>query len=92
VVDLSAQLSKPAAVDEINGALKEAAEGHLKGILAYCDEPLVSIDFNGSLVSSIVDAPSTMAIGDLVKVLAWYDNEYGYSNRMVDLAIHMAGS
>jgi glyceraldehyde 3-phosphate dehydrogenase len=92
LVDLSAQLSKPAAVDEINGALKEAAEGHLKGILAYCDEPLVSIDFNGSLVSSIVDAPSTMAIGDLVKVLAWYDNEYGYSNRMVDLAIHMAGS
>jgi len=77
LVDLSAQLSKPAAVDEINGALKEAAEGHLKGILAYCDEPLVSIDFNGSLVSSIVDAPSTMAIGDLVKVLAWYDNEYG---------------
>jgi glyceraldehyde 3-phosphate dehydrogenase len=92
VVDLSAQLSKPAAVDEINGALKEAAEGHLKGVLAYCDEPLVSIDFNGSLVSSIVDAPSTMAIGDLIKVLAWYDNEFGYSSRMVDLAIHMAGS
>jgi len=92
VVDLSAQLSKPAAVDEINGALKEAAEGHLKGILAYCDEPLVSIDFNGSVVSSTVDAPSTMAIGDLVKVLAWYDNEFGYSSRMVDLAIHMAGS
>jgi len=92
LVDLTAQLSKPAAVDEINGALKEAAEGHLKGILAYCDEPLVSIDFNGSLVSSIVDAPSTMAIGDLVKVLAWYDNEFGYSSRMVDLAIHMAGN
>jgi glyceraldehyde 3-phosphate dehydrogenase len=92
VVDLSAQLSKPAAVDEINGALKEAAEGHLKGILAYCDEPLVSIDFNGSVVSSTVDALSTMAIGDLVKVLAWYDNEFGYSSRMVDLAIHMAGS
>jgi glyceraldehyde 3-phosphate dehydrogenase len=92
VVDLSAQLSKPAAVDEINGALKEAAEGHLKGILAYCDEPLVSIDFNGSVVSSTVDSLSTMAIGDLVKVLAWYDNEFGYSSRMVDLAIHMAGS
>jgi glyceraldehyde 3-phosphate dehydrogenase len=92
VVDLSAQLSKPAAVDEINGALKEAAEGHLKGILAYCDEPLVSIDFNGSVVSSTVDALSTMAIGDLVKVLAWYDNEFGYSSRMVDLAIHMVGS
>jgi glyceraldehyde 3-phosphate dehydrogenase len=64
----------------------------LKGILAYCDEPLVSIDFNGSVVSSTVDALSTMAIGDLVKVLAWYDNEFGYSSRMVDLAIHMAGS
>ena len=92
LVDLSAQLSKPAAVEEVNSALKEAAEGHLKGFLAYCEEPLVSIDFNGSVVSSIVDAPSTMAIGDLVKVLAWYDNEFGYSSRMVDLAIHMAGS
>ena len=92
VVDLSAQLSKPASVDEINGALKEAAEGHLKGFLAYCEEPLVSIDFNGSVVSSIVDAPSTMVIGDMVKVLSWYDNEFGYSNRMIDLAIHMAGS
>jgi glyceraldehyde 3-phosphate dehydrogenase len=90
VVDLSAHLSKPASVDEINGALKEAAEGHLKGILAYCEEPLVSIDFNGSVVSSIVDAPSTMVIGDMAKVLSWYDNEFGYSNRMIDLAIHMA--
>lgn len=92
VVDLSAQLSRPAAVEEVNGALKEAAEGHLKGFLAYCEEPLVSIDFNGSVVSSIVDAPSTMVIGDMVKVLAWYDNEFGYSSRMIDLAIHMAGS
>lgn len=92
VVDLSAQLSRPAAVEEVNGALKEAAEGHLKGFLAYCEEPLVSIDFNGSAVSSIVDAPSTMVIGDMVKVLAWYDNEFAYSSRMIDLAIHMAGS
>jgi glyceraldehyde 3-phosphate dehydrogenase len=92
VVDLSAQLSKAATVDEINGALKEAAEGHLKGILSYCEEPLVSIDFNGSVVSSIVDAPSTMVIGDMAKILAWYDNEFGYSNRMIDLAIHMARS
>lgn len=92
VVDLTAQLNKPASIDEVNGALKEAAEGHLKGILAYCDDPLVSIDFNGSVVSSIVDAPSTMVIGDMVKVLAWYDNEFGYSNRMVDLAIHVASS
>jgi len=56
----------------------------------YCEEPLVSVDFNGSPASSIVDAPSTMAIGDMVKVLAWYDNEFGYSNRMVDLAVYMA--
>ena len=92
VVDLVAQLTKPATVDEVNGAMKEAAEGHLKGILAYCEEPLVSIDFNGSTVSSTVDALCTMAVGDMVKVLAWYDNEFGYSCRMVDLALYMAES
>lgn len=92
VVDLVAQLSKPATVDEVNGAMKEAAEGHLKGFLAFCEEPLVSIDFNGSTVSSTVDALSTMTIGDMVKVLAWYDNEFGYSCRMIDLALYMAGS
>ena len=70
--------------------MKEAAETDLKGILIYCDEPLVSVDFNGSPASSIVDAMCTMAIGDMVKVLAWYDNEFGYSNRMVDLAVYMA--
>jgi glyceraldehyde 3-phosphate dehydrogenase len=91
VVDLVAQLSKPATGEEVNNAMKEAAEGPLKGILAYCEEPLVSIDFNGSTVSSTVDALSTMAIGDMVKVLAWYDNEFGYSSRMVDLALLMAG-
>ena len=91
-VDLVAQLTKPATVDEVNGAMKEAAEGDLKGILAYCEEPLVSIDFNGSTVSSTVDALCTMATGDMVKVLAWYDNEFGYSCRMVDLALHMAES
>ncbi|UCF56537.1 MAG: type I glyceraldehyde-3-phosphate dehydrogenase [Deltaproteobacteria bacterium] len=92
VVDLVAQLSKPATVDEVNGAMKEAAEGHLKGVLAFCEQPLVSIDFNGSTVSSTVDALSTMSIGDMVKVLAWYDNEFGYSCRMIDLALYMAGS
>ena len=92
VIDLVAQLSRPAVVEEINGAIKEAAEGHLKGILAYCEEPLVSIDFNGSPFSSIVDALSTMVAGDMVKVLSWYDNEFGYANRMIDLALYMAGS
>ncbi|MFC1824798.1 type I glyceraldehyde-3-phosphate dehydrogenase [Thermodesulfobacteriota bacterium] len=92
VVDLVAQLSRPATVDEINKALKEAAEGHLKGILDYCDEPLVSIDFNGSAFSSIVDGLSTMVVDNMVKVLSWYDNEFGYSSRMIDLALHMTSS
>ncbi|MBW2305197.1 MAG: type I glyceraldehyde-3-phosphate dehydrogenase [Deltaproteobacteria bacterium] len=92
IVDLVVQLGKAAPVEEVNGALKEAAEGDLKGILAFCEEPLVSVDFNGTTVSSTVDALSTMAIGDLIKVLAWYDNEFGYANRMVDLAVHMARS
>jgi glyceraldehyde 3-phosphate dehydrogenase len=90
VVDLVARLTKPAAIDEVNNAMKEAAETYLKGILEFCEEPLVSIDFNGSTVSSIVDGPSTMAVGDMVKVIAWYDNEIGYSSRMVDLALYMA--
>ena len=92
VVDLVVQLSKPATADEVNRAMKEAAEGDLKGILAYCEEPLVSIDFNGSTASSTVDSLSTMVIGDMLKVLSWYDNEFGYSCRMVDLALYMAGS
>lgn len=90
LVDLVVQLSKVATVDEINKAMKEASETHLKGILAYCDQPLVSIDFNGTTVSSTLDASSTMVIGDMVKVLSWYDNEFGYSNRMIDLALHTA--
>lgn len=92
VVDLVVQLSKPATADEVNRALKEAAEGNLKGILAYCEEPLVSIDFNGSTASSTVDSLSTMVIGDMLKVLSWYDNEFGYSCRMIDLALYMAGT
>ena len=91
VVDLVAELEKSVTVDEINAALKAAAEGELKGILGYCDEPLVSKDFNGDARSSIVDALSTMIIeGNLVKVVSWYDNEWGYSNRVVDLITYIS--
>ncbi|KIL46503.1 glyceraldehyde-3-phosphate dehydrogenase [Jeotgalibacillus alimentarius] len=91
LVDLVVELDKNVTADEINGALKEAAEGNLKGILAYSDEPLVSTDYNGNTNSSIVDGLSTMVLEDnMVKVLSWYDNETGYSNRCVDLAAYMA--
>ena len=90
VVDLTVTLSKPATAEEINAAIKAAAEGPLKGILGYTDEPLVSIDFNHCPLSSIVDGKSTKVIGgNFVKVLAWYDNEWGYSNRIIDLALYM---
>jgi len=92
VVDLVAQLGAKATVEEVNGALREAAEGPMKGILAYCEEPLVSVDFNGTTVSSTVDALSTMVIDDMTKVLLWYDNEFGYSSRMIDLTRYVAGS
>jgi glyceraldehyde 3-phosphate dehydrogenase len=86
VVDLVAVVEKPAMAEEINAKFKEAAEGELKGILGYTEEPLVSTDFMQDPRSSIVDASMTKVIGgDLVKVLAWYDNEWGYSNRVVDL-------
>ena len=89
-VDLTVLLSKPATAEEINAAIKAAAEGPLKGILGYTDEPLVSIDFNHCPLSSIVDGKSTKVIGgNFVKILAWYDNEWGYSNRVVDLALYM---
>lgn len=87
IVDLVATVEKSGVgVSEINAALKEAAEGELKGILGYSELPLVSSDFNGSTLSSIVDALTTYAVDDMVKVLSWYDNEMGYSTRMVDLA------
>ncbi|MEO1147605.1 MAG: type I glyceraldehyde-3-phosphate dehydrogenase [Cyanobacteria bacterium J06638_22] len=87
VVDLVAQVSKPAIADQVNEALKAAAEGSLKGILEYSDLPLVSIDYRKTDASSIVDASLTMVMGgDMVKVIAWYDNEWGYSQRVVDLA------
>lgn len=91
VVDFVAELATPATASEVNSALKEAAEGALFGILGYEEKPLVSIDFKGDERSSIVDVLSTMAIGDnMVKVISWYDNEWGYSVRTADLIVYMA--
>jgi glyceraldehyde 3-phosphate dehydrogenase len=90
VVDFVAELGQTVTVSEVNGAFKEAAEGPLKGILFYCEEELVSVDFTSSPYSSIVDAPLTSVIdGNFVKVFSWYDNESGYACRMRDLAIHV---
>ncbi len=92
VVDFVAELAQDVDVEEVNRALKAAADGALKGILEYCSEELVSTDFKGNPASSIVDAPSTMVIGgNMVKVLSWYDNEWGYSCRLADLAVYVAG-
>lgn len=90
VVDLVCELEKSATVDEINAALKKAAEGPLKGILAFSEEPLVSGDYNHNSNSSIVDGLSTMVIDSMIKVVSWYDNEWGYSNRVVDLVAYIA--
>lgn len=91
IVDFVANLSKPTTKEEVNAKLKEAASGKLKGYLAYTDLPLVSHDFNGNPNSSIVDGLSTMMLGDrMLKVLAWYDNEWGYSNRVIDLVKFIA--
>ena len=91
VVDLVADLKKSASAEEINGALKETAEGQMKGILGYTDEPLVSTDFRGNPASSIVDGLSTVVLeGRMAKILSWYDNEWGYSCRVGDLAKLMA--
>ncbi len=91
LVDLTVTLTRRATVDEVGSALRAAAAGPLKGILAVEDEPLVSIDFAGNSHSSIVDGPSTLMSGDrLLKVLAWYDNEWGYSCRVADLASMVA--
>ncbi|MBW1828264.1 MAG: type I glyceraldehyde-3-phosphate dehydrogenase [Deltaproteobacteria bacterium] len=88
IVDLVVTVEKSGvSVTDVNDAMKEASEGPLADILGYCDEPLVSTDFNGSKLSSILDAGTTYALGNMVKVMSWYDNETGYSNRMVDLAI-----
>ena len=91
VVDLVADLKRSASVEDVNNAFKKAAQGKLKGILEYCDEPLVSADFRGNSASSIVDGLSTVVMeGKMVKVLSWYDNEWGYSCRVGDLAAVMA--
>ena len=91
VVDLVVELNQNATVEEVNQKLKEAAEGSMKGILGYTEEPLVSIDFKKDSRSSIVDALSTMMVGDkMLKVVSWYDNEWGYSTRIVDLAQYIA--
>jgi glyceraldehyde 3-phosphate dehydrogenase len=90
VVDLVADVEKETTAEAVNAALKEAAAGPLKGILQYCDEPLVSIDFNGNPHSSIVDASLTKVLeGNMVKILSWYDNEWGYSTRLKDLILYI---
>ena len=91
ITDLTVLLQKDTTAEEINTALKEAAEGKLKGILGYNELPLVSRDYNGCPLSSIVDGLSTMMVGPrMAKVVSWYDNEWGYSNRVVDLACYIA--
>jgi glyceraldehyde 3-phosphate dehydrogenase len=92
LVDLTVELEKETTKDEINAAFKAAADGPLKGVLEYSEEPTVSIDYNGNPHSSIFDATNTLVIGDksnFVKVFAWYDNEWGFSNRMVDVAKYL---
>jgi len=92
VVDLVVELKKTTTAKELNRVLKSYAEGKLKGILSFCEEELVSIDFNGNPHSSIVDGPSTKVIGGkLAKIISWYDNEWGFSNRMVDLLLYLFG-
>ena len=91
IVDLVVDLEKPASTEAVNDALRAAADGALNGILGFCDEPLVSSDFRGNAASSIVDGPSTVVMeGKMAKVLSWYDNEWGYSCRVGDLAAFMA--
>ena len=92
VVDLTVEVERSTTVEEVNDAFRAAAEGGMKGILAVSDEPLVSVDYVGHPASSIVDLQSTFVVeGSLVKVLAWYDNEWGYSARCVDLALYIEG-
>jgi glyceraldehyde 3-phosphate dehydrogenase len=90
ITDLTIQSSRTVTIDEINAAYKEAAEGPLKGILKYSDDPIVSSDIVSDPHSSIYDAPLTKIIGDQVKLYAWYDNEWGYSNRLVDFTEYVA--
>lgn len=91
VVDLVVELERAAAAEEINSAFKKASEGKLKGIMAYSEEPLVSVDYNGDINSCVIDSLSTMVVDDsMVKAVGWYDNEWGYSARVVDFAKYIA--
>lgn len=92
IVDLSFIAKRDTTVEEVNAIMKEASEGALKGILGYNDAPLVSIDFNHNPASSTFDATLTKVSGRLVKVSSWYDNEWGFSNRMLDTAIALANA
>jgi glyceraldehyde 3-phosphate dehydrogenase len=92
ITDFVANLQKPASIDEINAAFKSAATGAMKGVLEYCTDPIVSSDIVGNPHSCVFDADLTMSMGSLVKVLGWYDNEWGYSNRLVDLTRHIGRS
>ena len=89
MVDLTCELARPVTKEEINAAMKAAAEGPMKGILEYTEDPIVSVDIIDNAASSIFDSGLTMVLGgegDMVKVVSWYDNEWGYSNRVADLA------
>jgi glyceraldehyde 3-phosphate dehydrogenase len=91
LISLVTETERSTDIEAVNRALQTASEGVLKGIMAYCEEPLVSVDYNGHSASSVVDALSTNVLGgNMVKVLAWYDNEWGYSNRVVDLVRYVA--
>jgi glyceraldehyde 3-phosphate dehydrogenase len=90
LVDVVIEADKSTTKEEVNAAMKEAANTYLKGYLAYTDEPLVSSDFKGNPYSSIVDGPSTYVIDNMIKVMSWYDNEWGYSCRVIDLVKKVA--
>ena len=91
LVDLTVELEKPVTVDDINNAMKQEAETHLHGILAYCEEPIVSSDIIGDSHSSIFDPALTLVLdGNFVKVVAWYDNEWGYSSRVEEMITRLA--
>jgi glyceraldehyde 3-phosphate dehydrogenase len=90
LVDLTCSTSKTATVEGINAAVKKAADGPMKGYLQYCEDPIVSIDIVGNPHSSVFDSLETRVNGNLIKVLSWYDNEWGFSNRVVDMMQRMA--
>lgn len=92
VVDFTVLLKKEASAQEVNAAFRDAADSYLKGIMSVCDEPLVSIDFKGMSCSVAVDALSTQDVGKMVKVIGWYDNEWGYATRLIELVQHVSGA